>query len=139
MYGATGIIVGCGVGLLRVLQIEQENHAEIVPVDMCCNSLLCSAWDVATNQYEEPPIFNFVTSSENKITWKTFSELSLKYGEPIPYSKSVWHHTITMNSNRILVAIMKFFYHMMPAFFIDAGMVIVGKKPKYVAFLCMKK
>lgn len=131
MYGATGIIVGVGVGLLRVLQIEKKNYAEIVPVDMCCNSLLCSAWDVATNQYEEPPIYNFVTSTENKITWEEFSDLSMKYGEPIPYSKSVWHYTCTMSSNWMLVAIMKFFYHMIPAFFMDAGMLIVGKKPKY--------
>lgn len=130
MYGATGIIVGVGVGLLRVLQIDQHNNAEIVPVDMTCNSLICSAWDVANNEYEEPPVYNFVTSQKNPITWKQFCEWSTACGGEIPYSKSVWHFRFTMSTNKFLVALMKFFYHILPAFLIDTGLVLVGKKPK---------
>lgn len=52
MYGPTGIIVGVGAGLLRVVQIVKENRAEIVPVDYCVNSLLATAWDVSMHKYE---------------------------------------------------------------------------------------
>jgi alcohol-forming fatty acyl-CoA reductase len=49
VYGPTGIIVGAGTGILRVLRCDEEIHAEIVPVDMCCNSMLACAWDVSQN------------------------------------------------------------------------------------------
>lgn len=46
MYGPTGIIVGVGSGLLRVLYAFKKNVAELVPADMCVNALLAAAWDL---------------------------------------------------------------------------------------------
>lgn len=46
MYGPTGITVSAGTGLLHSLLCEPEAKANIVPVDMCVNALICSAWQV---------------------------------------------------------------------------------------------
>jgi len=51
MYGPCGVIVGIGSGVLRVFTGNMDNKAHIVPVDMCVNALLATAWDVARNTY----------------------------------------------------------------------------------------
>lgn len=130
MYGPTGILFGVGAGVLRVLNIEQDYNAEIVPVDMCVNSLISSAWEVGTVHYEEPPVYNYVTSRSNPITWRTYCTLSSTTGKTIPMSKSIWYLTFKMTSNIFLVYLLKFFYHMIPAMIMDAGLLCVGKKPK---------
>lgn len=48
IYGATGVLLGVAVGLLRVLQGRSSNHADMVPADYVINSVLAAAWDVAT-------------------------------------------------------------------------------------------
>lgn len=47
MYGATGVVVGCGTGVLRTLQCDQSVVANIVPVDMACNAIIASAWETS--------------------------------------------------------------------------------------------
>lgn len=49
MYGPCGIIVGVGSGVLRVFWGNVDNKAHLVPVDLCVNALLASAWDIARN------------------------------------------------------------------------------------------
>lgn len=49
LYGPTGVIAGAGTGILRTLHCNPDVVANIVPVDLTVNALICSAWDVATN------------------------------------------------------------------------------------------
>lgn len=132
MYGPTGIVVGVGSGLLRVLYAVETNNAELVPVDMCVNALLASAWDVAGNaaSYEEPPVYNYVASPQNPITWKEYCDYSISHGSKMPMHKSIWHYSFRMSSSRTLVALMTFFYHVVPALIMDAGLLVSGRKPK---------
>lgn len=130
MYGPTGIIVGVGSGLLRVLHAHEDNVAELVPVDMCVNSLLAAAWDVAEQQYDEPPVYNFVASPQNPITWKQYTDYSILHGSKMPLMKSIWHHQITMSASRTWVWLLTILYHTIPAFFMDCGLLLSGRKPK---------
>lgn len=133
MYGPTGIVIGVGSGLLRVFRSNPENFAELVPVDMVCCALLASAWDVSIRRdvYNEPPVYNYVTNtSQNPITWKRYCDLGIKYGSQMPMMKALWYNRFTMTSSIIMLAILSFFYHTIPAFLMDAGLVLTGKKPK---------
>lgn len=38
-----------GTGVLRTLHCDGNMNANIVPVDMCVNALIASAWDIANN------------------------------------------------------------------------------------------
>lgn len=49
LNGPTGVIAGAGTGILRTLHCNPDVIANIVPVDMTVNALICSAWDVAVN------------------------------------------------------------------------------------------
>lgn len=130
MYGPTGIVVGVGTGLLRVLYAKETIQANIVPVDMCVNSMLAAAWDVSTQTYDEPPVYNYVTSRTNPITWRDYCRMSIEHGMKMPLTKSIWHHSFRMSSSRVMVFLMTFFYHIVPAMVMDAGLVLSGRKPK---------
>lgn len=76
MYGATGVAAGAGVGLLRALHCDPNCNANIVPVDMCVNSVIAAAWEVAdTYQTTKKkgvdfsvPVYNYESSNE-KVSW----------------------------------------------------------------------
>lgn len=130
MYGPTGIVVGVGAGLIRVLHVNKKNNAEIVPVDMCVNSLLASAWDISKNTYDEPPVYNYVTSERNPITWETYCNVAVKHGSRIPLEKSIWFYTLTFSTSWFMVKFLTFFYHIIPAMLMDSGLLLLGKKTK---------
>lgn len=130
MYGAIGVIVGVGTGIIRVLYVNKNYNAEVVPVDMCVNSLLATAWDTSKNSYQEPQIYNYVTSETNKLLWGDYISIAIKHGSNIPMPNSIWFYTVTVTSSKFLSKILTFFYHILPAFLFDAGLFIVGKKPK---------
>lgn len=48
VYGATGVLLGVAVGLLRSLYGNKANNAEMVPADYVINSCLAAMWDIAT-------------------------------------------------------------------------------------------
>lgn len=77
-FGPTGIIVGVGAGLLRTIYVDERIPAEIVPVDMCVNALLASAWDLSRNGRSEIPVYNYVTSPENPITWRMYCDFGIE-------------------------------------------------------------
>lgn len=130
MYGPTGIIVGVGSGLLRVFRVNSDNFAELVPVDMVCCALLASAWDVSRHKYSEPPVYNYVATPQNPITWKRYCDLGEEHGCKMPISNTIWYNRFTMTSSVLMFAILSFLYHTVPALLMDAGLLVMGKKPK---------
>ncbi|KAL3271471.1 hypothetical protein HHI36_021957 [Cryptolaemus montrouzieri] len=88
-YGATGVFLGAGLGLLRSLQAIADNVAEMIPADYVINAGLAALWETACNKdvndanesngieagddkNEEIPIYNVVSSAESPITWGKF-------------------------------------------------------------------
>lgn len=44
LYGVNGVVTGAGVGVLRILHIDNRLKANIVPADYVVNSILGLAW-----------------------------------------------------------------------------------------------
>lgn len=138
MYGATGVVAGAGVGLLRTLHCDKDCNANIVPVDMCVNSMISAAWDVnelfvnAKNNGKrlEIPVYNFESSNDCPITWDYFMNISKAYGMSTPSIRAIWYFCFILEKNFLLYTIYTFLLHTVPAFIVDAVLVCVGKKPK---------
>lgn len=69
MYGPTGIAAGAAVGLLRTLHCDKNMQASIIPVDMCVNSLIATAWEVGTNFKDrkkngEIPVYHYESGTD---------------------------------------------------------------------------
>ncbi|XP_030379539.1 fatty acyl-CoA reductase wat-like isoform X2 [Scaptodrosophila lebanonensis] len=45
-YGPTGAIAGAGTGVIRTLRCDPNAVANMVPVDLCVNSIIATSWDV---------------------------------------------------------------------------------------------
>lgn len=110
----------------------------MVPVDLCVNGLIAGAWDVAErynsqiSQQPEIPIYNFCTTTENKLTWGDFTTKTIKYGVCYPTLKSVWYLCYSNNPNKFMHTMSVIFLHYLPAVIIDAFALVIGKKPRYV-------
>lgn len=46
-YGATGILYGAAMGLIRSLHADKNALADMVPADYVINSAIVAAWDIA--------------------------------------------------------------------------------------------
>ncbi|KPJ19648.1 Fatty acyl-CoA reductase 1 [Papilio machaon] len=95
MYGPTGVAVGSATGMLRTLQCDARVTADLVPVDCVVSCLLAAARRVhldyaAGSPPPEPPIFNYVSSVENRITWGDFKRHNFARIDSQPFSNAVW-------------------------------------------------
>lgn len=48
VYGATGVILGTGLGLLRVWGAGADVVGDMIPVDIAINITLAATWEVIT-------------------------------------------------------------------------------------------
>lgn len=138
------MLIGVAAGLIRIFHVHKDNNAEIVPVDLCVNSLLAAAWDISKKKrqtiIQEPnnvdedeseiPIYNFVTANKNKCSWKQYIEHAWEIGQEVPIYKSIWFISFTATDNKLVHTVLWFFYHRLPAFFMDLGLLLLGKKTK---------
>lgn len=152
MYGPTGMLIGVAAGLIRIFHVHKDNNAELVPVDMCVNSLLAAAWDIAkqnkapvpvpvatlpreplkhVEEYDHDiPIYNYVTANDNKCSWKQYIETAWELGKQVPIQKSIWYISFTTTDSKLVFTLLWFLYHRLPAFFMDLCLLLIGKKTK---------
>lgn len=77
---------------------DKNINANIVPVDMTVNALIISAYDVAAKkaqpaigqQPNDIPIYNYVSSVQNPLTWGQFTDLNIEHGFKYPFSSAIW-------------------------------------------------
>lgn len=116
--------------MIRVVRADKSTLAELVPVDLCVNSLLASAWDISKNQYDEPPVYNYVASPENPLKWEEYAKYGVTVGKVMPITKSIWHYTFTIVKSSYMLTILTFLYHTLPAIAMDFLLLLIGKRPK---------
>lgn len=89
-----------------------------------------SANGLTSSLVREPKIYNVVSSPENPIDWQHIYDYSIAVGKIIPPAKGLWIVTFTTTTSEFLHFIMKFLFHLLPAFLMDTYLRAIGKKPK---------
>jgi alcohol-forming fatty acyl-CoA reductase len=123
------------------MHCDKDINANIVPVDMTVNALLAAAWDVSEKYQQfsaakkianetEVPIYNFVSSIDNPLTWGDFTKFNIKYGFEFPFTSAIWYITFRMHRSATVNKIYTFFLHILPALLIDTLGLCVGQKPR---------
>ncbi|XP_013185416.2 fatty acyl-CoA reductase wat [Amyelois transitella] len=135
MYGPTGVAVGSATGILRTLQCDPEVTADLVPVDSVVNCLMVAAAKVnasykTSTPPHEPPVFNYVSSAENRMTWGDFMRLNMAKLDKTPFSNAIWYFSLTLTKSAMKYNIYAFFLHLIPGALIDALSICLGRKPK---------
>lgn len=135
LYGPTGVVAGAGTGVLRTMHCNPDITANIVPVDMTVNALIASAWDVATNYKdacfaEDIPIYNYVSSVENPLTWGQFTDQNIRNGFDFPFSTAIWYISFHMHKTALMNRIYMVFLHLLPALLFDLIAICIGQRPR---------
>ncbi|EDV98004.1 GH17190 [Drosophila grimshawi] len=142
-YGPTGAIAGAGTGVLRTLRCNPKAIANMVPVDLCVNSMIAASWDIYERQkcdnisHCSPikttgniPVYNFCTTSDNQLTWGEFTTKTAKYGLMYPSLKAIWYLCYSNTTNKAVHMLSICFLHYLPALVFDILCLCFGKKPR---------
>ncbi|KRT85456.1 epimerase [Oryctes borbonicus] len=139
MYGAVGVTVGAGMGLLRVIHCDSDANANIVPADMCVNGLIAVPWE-ASYKYQksieeqtnfEIPIYNYESSQDQPINWSKYMELTSKYGTQNPTANALWYYSLNLIKHKFLYQLAAILVHFVPAIMLDALLLLIGRKTRF--------
>lgn len=144
VYGAAGVVMGASIGLLRTLHCPPEYIAELVPADYVISHLVVASWDIAKRkngllsiEYANPeiaetkrvPIYNYVTTCQNRITWRRFLNLNKIYGMQVVSADAKWYYMFLLNRYKFMHDVCVIFLHIIPAIIVDTLLFLSGRKP----------
>ncbi|GJQ78025.1 hypothetical protein Trydic_g2373 [Trypoxylus dichotomus] len=130
LNGPTGILVGAGKGVIRTMHCNASLDADIVPVDIVINRLIVIAKELGQRKdLERPLVYNLTNDAQNPITWGRALDLGRKHFYNNPFSIFLWYPGGSIKSNYFLHMLAVFFFHLIPAYFVDGMLTLIGKKP----------
>lgn len=121
------IVVGSGMGVLRLYHGPSDRPKAYVPVDIVVNGSLITAWHKATMQSQEVvPVYN---TRYQGLDTAFLKRMCLKMGESKPLRGALWTPHMYIIPNPTLFLIMHLLVHVLPGLFIDAALKLSGNKP----------
>ncbi|XP_030573576.1 fatty acyl-CoA reductase wat-like [Drosophila novamexicana] len=146
IYGPIAILLGTACGILRIFRVNVHAQANMVPVDYCANLTLASVWQTAKEdaahkrksigtaapaaQLLAPPIYNYVPSDLNLLTWGDFKRKAESLGHMYPLTKMIWLPFLHTTTTPWLFRLAAFFYHILPGYCIDVVLRLRGRRPR---------
>ncbi|XP_050422292.1 fatty acyl-CoA reductase wat-like [Adelges cooleyi] len=133
MSSVPGLCLGIGLGAIRVLLIDKDTPAVIVPADKVANLIISAVWHITKKSNEDSsiPIFNFVPN--NRAPLLTFGQCSKSIVDKMKtykiYSeKQVWNQSTLNTKHKFIYDIIFYLYHYIPSLFIDTILWVIGNK-----------
>ncbi|XP_021936245.1 fatty acyl-CoA reductase wat-like [Zootermopsis nevadensis] len=143
LYGPTGIVVGVVLGWIRTIYSNGKLVGDIVPCDMAVNALVTSAWHIHEQRSRSGtgaiPVYNYVSSCENPITWGDFINKNIKHSWQVPFDNAVWMVNLTLIHVHVLYKLYALLIHLLPALVGDTALLAIGQKPRYTKLYVYKK
>lgn len=106
-----------------------DKVADLVPVDIVINLMICTAWKTATQRTDTISIYNCCTGLQNPITWKEFVELTFKYSRVHPANDVLWYPDGTVHSSALVNKVCVTLQHKLPAHILDIFARFKGARP----------
>ncbi|CAB3257558.1 unnamed protein product [Arctia plantaginis] len=134
MYGASGIALGVGVGVMHVAYVNTEARVGVIPPDYVNNAVIAAGYETARRRSKgdmEPKVYTVLSSTRTKITCGYFTNGPRNAIECCT-PKLVWYNFVIETSNKILFWILTWILHLIPAYIIDGVCWILGKERKLV-------
>lgn len=151
--GPTGVILSMMTGAIQAMVACPNYCADIVPVDVVANLIICTAWQVhqqkripsgrldgqsvekscgAIAQNENISVFNCVSGTLNPVAWSDFAKYIKQIGLVYPCNNLIRRPGTLLISSEYLFNIFNFINHKSVAYLVDMVMKLSGKKPKLV-------
>ncbi|KQS63159.1 putative fatty acyl-CoA reductase CG5065 isoform X2 [Drosophila erecta] len=130
LNGPTGLMIGCGKGVIRSVLVNQENKAEVIPVDYAINGLIVIPYEF-NKQAKRPadvPVYNITNADHRKMTMGTVVEMSKRINKQIPFNAGLWYPDPCVTTNTLYHNFNVAMFHWLPAYLLDFLMLILGQK-----------
>lgn len=130
LNGPTGLMIGCGKGVIRSVLVNQENKAEVIPVDYAINGLIVMPYEF-NKQAKRPaqvPVYNVTNADHRKMTMGTVVEMSKRINKQIPFNAGLWYPDPCVTTNKLYHSFNVLMFHWLPAYLLDFLMLILGQK-----------
>ncbi|KAG8232993.1 hypothetical protein J437_LFUL013657 [Ladona fulva] len=130
--GPTGMIAAAGRGFFRTMLCHEDMVADLVPVDVVINLLICTAWRTAIDHTPGIKVYNCTSGSQNPITWKEFVDGCFVYLHKHPMGGMLWYPSGRCRSSPLMDAVCRVAFHTAPAYLIDAVRWLTGRRTMMV-------
>ncbi|XP_017070392.1 putative fatty acyl-CoA reductase CG5065 isoform X3 [Drosophila eugracilis] len=130
LNGPTGLMIGCGKGVIRSVLVNQKNKAEVIPVDYAINGLIVIPYEF-NKQAKRPanvPVYNITNADHRKMCMGTVVEMSKRINKQIPFNAGLWYPDPCVTTNQYYHNFNVALFHWLPAYFLDFLMLILGQK-----------
>ncbi|EZA60711.1 Putative fatty acyl-CoA reductase [Ooceraea biroi] len=129
MNGPTGLLIGAGKGVIRSMLCNANYLINMVPCDMAINATIAFAWRVGSEKCTKPMFLNVTMNKENQISWGDALEIGKKHLFTNPFSQPLWYPGGRITSSKILHWFAVLLLHIIPAYLLDALLIVTGNKP----------
>ncbi|CAO1382963.1 unnamed protein product [Diamesa tonsa] len=130
LNGPIGILVAAAKGLLKIMMVNGDLTAEIIPVDLAINGLISIAWDVYKNDDKKKDIlvYNITCSEKWRMNWRHLMIHTIDIVREYPFENGVWYPGGGITLNPFYHYTLVFFTQTIPAYILDAILLLLGKK-----------
>ncbi|KAL3225874.1 hypothetical protein MRX96_025348 [Rhipicephalus microplus] len=128
----TGIVVALGTGQLSSLITDKKCLADIIPVDIVANTLICIAWHTSTKRPTGVKVYHCASGSQQQHTWAEMADAMQKSILRHPLPNAVFYPKFSVNNIYMWHNINLYCLRYLPAQAADLGLMLIGRKPRYV-------
>jgi len=130
--GPCDLFIAVGRGYLRSMKGEGQAVLDIIPVDVVVNLLITSAWHKGITKKNNIDIYHCTTGGLHPFRWSEMENFVTMYSKSIPFERAFRRPNLTLTSNSLVHDYWVFISHLIPAYMTDAGLALIGQKPRVV-------
>lgn len=132
LNGPTGMFAAVGKGILTNMCGDESAKADIVPVDLVVNTLICAAWHRATNKFDIVPVINCCTGRLNPIRWGQIVNYVYRFYTHVPLEGALSYPTTKFHMSKMMYNVNVTLKHKIPSYIIDTLSNLIGRKTNMV-------
>ena len=114
--------------------MKGEGHAvlDIIPVDIVVNLLIASTAQKGIQKTNTTDIYHCTTGGLHPFRWGEMENFVTYYSKNTPFEGAFRRPNLTLTSNGLVHDYWVFFSHLIPAYMTDAGLALIGQKPRFI-------
>ncbi|KAM3968447.1 putative fatty acyl-CoA reductase CG5065 [Aphomia sociella] len=130
LNGPVGIMLAAGKGVIRTMLCDGSLYAQVIPVDTAINGVIAIGMFEGTKKEKSPtiPVYNLNIGHQQPTTWGEVLAIARRHGRKYPFEWPLWYPDGDITTNRTLHEFYRILFHIVPAYFIDFLMFILGQK-----------
>ncbi|XP_018407299.1 PREDICTED: fatty acyl-CoA reductase 1-like [Cyphomyrmex costatus] len=130
--GPIGMLIGGGVGILRVLRCNPTIVSDFMPVDAAIKALIIAAWKRGVNTENKThtiDVYNCSSNGIKPIDLENMVRIGLNLTKDVPLNNVIWKPGTKITTNFYVYYVLVLFLHIFPAVILDGVMKLFSVRP----------